>query len=118
MEKTDQIAANVLRECMKTAPPRVCSQLKDNINWVESAGENELVVGTQARILYAHREARQKIALAFNEAVGNGELSSPVVLSRDHHGKSLCIIIINHIYYSLFCMNRCQWNGFSKNSSY
>ena len=62
--------------------------MTDNIRWIEQAGENELVVGSQARILYANDEGRRKIALAMNEAIASGEISAPIVLGRDHHDVS------------------------------
>ena len=82
---TDQIAAQVLKELKKTAPPEIEQQMQDNITWIEEAEENNLVVGSQARILYADAAGRQKIALAFNNAIKDGKLSAPVVLGRDHH---------------------------------
>ena len=85
---TDRIAAEVLEEIAKTAPEDIRGQLDDNIHWIKSAAENHLVVGSQARILYADAEGRAKIALAFNEAIRRGELSGPVVLGRDHHDVS------------------------------
>ncbi|RLN90811.1 hypothetical protein BBJ28_00022859, partial [Nothophytophthora sp. Chile5] len=90
LQKTDAIAAKVLRELLEEpeVPPRVAAQLRDNLRWIEAAEENELVVGSEARILYADRVGRGKIAMAFNEAVASGELSGPVVLSRDHHDVS------------------------------
>lgn len=88
LRKTDEIAGRVLKELMEKAPPRVAAQLRDNIHWIESAEENQLVVGSQARILYADREGRQKIAQAFNDAIAKGEISQPVILSRDHHDVS------------------------------
>jgi urocanate hydratase len=89
LRKTDQIAARVLRELLDAKPhDRVAAQLRDNLKWIEAAEENELVVGSQARILYADREARQKIAMAFNDAIASGEVSAPVILSRDHHDVS------------------------------
>ncbi|KAJ0409626.1 hypothetical protein P43SY_008498 [Pythium insidiosum] len=89
LRKTDQIAGRVLRELLAANPhPRVAAQLRDNLRWIDSAEENELVVGSQARILYADREARQKIAMAFNDAIARGEISQAVILSRDHHDVS------------------------------
>lgn len=88
LRKSDAIAARVLRELLVNAPPRVAAQLSDNIRWIESAEENQLVVGSQARILYADREGRQKIAQAFNDAIASGEISGPIILSRDHHDVS------------------------------
>ena len=88
LETTDQIAANVLEELVKTAPHEIKSQMEDNIHWIKEAGNNNLVVGSQARILYADCNGRTKIALAFNEAIKNGEISAPIVLGRDHHDVS------------------------------
>lgn len=85
---TDRIAAEVLEEIRKTATPDIIGQLDDNIHWIKEAGKNQLVVGSQARILYADSEGRIKIALAFNEAVRSGRISRPVVLGRDHHDVS------------------------------
>ncbi|KAF0690313.1 Aste57867_18294 [Aphanomyces stellatus] len=88
LRKTDRIAGRILTEYLATAPPRVAAQLRDNIRWIEAAEDNKMVVGTQARILYADRFARQSIAAAFNHAIAAGEISAPVVLSRDHHDVS------------------------------
>ena len=85
---TDRIATEVLEEIRKTATPDIIGQLDDNIHWIKEAGKNQLVVGSQARILYADSEGRIKIALAFNEAVRSGRISRPVVLGRDHHDVS------------------------------
>ena len=85
---TDALAAEVLEEIRKEAPENICGQLDDNIHWIREAGCNHLVVGSQARILYADCEGRTKIALAFNRAVADGRLSAPVVLGRDHHDVS------------------------------
>lgn len=85
---TDRLAAEVLEEIRKTAPADICGQLDDNIHWIREAGPNKLVVGSQARILYADAEGRAKIALAFNDAIARGEISAPVVLGRDHHDVS------------------------------
>lgn len=85
---TDQLATEVLEEIRKTVPEDIQGQLDDNIHWIKEAGKNHLVVGSQARILYADAEGRIKIALAFNEAVKDGRLSAPVVLGRDHHDVS------------------------------
>ena len=85
---TDQLAAEVLEEIRKDAPDDIRGQLDDNIHWIREAGRNHLVVGSQARILYADCEGRTKIALAFNRAVADGRLSAPVVLGRDHHDVS------------------------------
>lgn len=88
LAKTDQIAAQVLRQLAKDAPQDIKTQLQDNIHWIESAQDNQLVVGSQARILYADAQGRREIALAFNEAIANGELSDAVILGRDHHDVS------------------------------
>ena len=88
LEKTDQIAATVLRGMLDEAPADVRQQIVDNLRWIEQAGKNNLVVGSQARILYADDEGRRKIALAMNKAIANGEISKPVVLGRDHHDVS------------------------------
>ena len=88
LEATDRIAARVLEEIRETAPEEICGQLDDNIHWIKEAGRNRLVVGSQARILYADAEGRTKIALAFNDAIARGEISAPVVLGRDHHDVS------------------------------
>ena len=88
LAKTDMIATEVLEEIAKTAPADIIGQLNDNIHWIKEAGKNHLVVGSQARILYADCEGRTKIALAFNKAIRDGVLSAPVVLGRDHHDVS------------------------------
>ena len=88
LETTDRLAAQVLEEICKDAPEDIQGQMKDNIHWIKEAGKNHLVVGSQARILYADAEGRTKIALAFNDAIRSGELSAPVVLGRDHHDVS------------------------------
>ena len=85
---TDRLAAEVLEQMMKEAPQEIQGQMADNIHWIREAGRNHLVVGSQARILYADAEGRTKIALAFNEAIRRGELKAPVVLGRDHHDVS------------------------------
>ena len=85
---TDRLAAEVLEEILKTAPASIQGQTADNLHWIREAARNHLVVGSQARILYADAEGRTKIALAFNEAIRRGELSAPVVLGRDHHDVS------------------------------
>ncbi len=88
LAKTDAIATKVLEEIYENAPQQIRQQLSDNILWIKSAQENELVVGSQARILYADCEGRTKIAAAFNEAIKEGHISAPVVLGRDHHDVS------------------------------
>ena len=85
---TDRIAAQVMEEIKLTAPYEIKGQMEDNIHWIKEAGRNHLVVGSQARILYADAEGRAKIALAFNEAIKSGEISRPIVLGRDHHDVS------------------------------
>jgi urocanate hydratase len=85
---TDRIAGEVLESMMETAPPEIMQQMKDNIRWIREAGDNNMVVGSQARILYADDEGRRKIASAMNRAIADGELSGPVVLGRDHHDVS------------------------------
>lgn len=85
---TDRLAVEVLEEICKTASEEIQHQMEDNIHWIKEAGRNHLVVGSQARILYADAEGRAKIALAFNEAIKKGEITRPVVLGRDHHDVS------------------------------
>ncbi|MBC7864908.1 MAG: urocanate hydratase [Bacteroidia bacterium] len=85
---TDKIALGVLEEMYKTSPPEIKQQLMDNITWIKDATENNLVVGSQARILYADAEARIKISEAMNKAIAEGKISAPVVLGRDHHDVS------------------------------
>ncbi|WP_299107379.1 urocanate hydratase [uncultured Tenacibaculum sp.] len=87
LAKTDAIACEVLEEIMKNSPKEIQQQMADNIQWIKGAQENKLVVGSQARILYADAEGRMKIAQAFNEAIERGEIG-PVVLGRDHHDVS------------------------------
>ncbi|GAB5556582.1 MAG: urocanate hydratase [Schleiferiaceae bacterium] len=84
---TDQLATEVLNEIMQSSPAEIQLQMQDNITWIKAAGENKMVVGSQARILYADAEGRAKIALAFNKAVAEGKIG-PVVLGRDHHDVS------------------------------
>ena len=88
LEITDRLAAEVLEDMLKTAPDDIKGQLADNLHWIREAGKNHLVVGSQARILYADAEGRIRIALAFNDAIRRGEISRPVVLGRDHHDVS------------------------------
>ncbi|CAM1345587.1 Urocanate hydratase [Tenacibaculum amylolyticum] len=87
LEKTDQIACEVLQEIMENSPEEIQQQMADNIQWIKGAQENKLVVGSQARILYADAEGRIKIAKAFNKAIKKGKIG-PVVLGRDHHDVS------------------------------
>lgn len=88
LEFTDKLACEVLEEMLKNSPPEIQGQMKDNILWIKQAGNNKLVVGSQARILYADAEGRIKIAQAFNKALKEGKLKGPVVLGRDHHDVS------------------------------
>lgn len=88
LAKSDEIAVNILKKELETAPEEIQGQLNDNIHWIEEAGRNNLVVGSQARILYADCEGRTKIALAFNKAIRKGEITAPIVLGRDHHDVS------------------------------
>ena len=88
LAKSDALAVKVLSEMAATAPAEIAGQMRDNIHWIEEAGRNNLVVGSQARILYADCEGRTKIALAFNEAIRRGEITAPIVLGRDHHDVS------------------------------
>ena len=85
---SDRLAAEVLEDMLSTAPDSIKGQLEDNLHWIREAGPNNLVVGSQARILYADAEGRARIALAFNEAIRKGEISRPIVLGRDHHDVS------------------------------
>ena len=85
---TDRLAAEVLEEMSHHVTDDIRGQLLDNLHWIREAGPNHLVVGSQARILYADAEGRTKIALAFNDAIRRGELKAPVVLGRDHHDVS------------------------------
>ncbi|WP_418513349.1 urocanate hydratase [Corallibacter sp.] len=87
LAKTDAIACEVLEEIMKNSPEEIQQQMADNIQWIKGAQENKLVVGSQARILYADAEGRMKIAKAFNDAIAKGEIGY-VVLGRDHHDVS------------------------------
>jgi len=85
---TDSIAAETLVKLMKSSPEEIGQQMADNIHWIEEAGKNRLVVGSQARILYADAEGRIEIADAFNKAVASGRISAPVIIGRDHHDVS------------------------------
>ena len=85
---TDQLALEVMKELQKEASSEIYQQMEDNIKWISEAENNKLVVGSQARILYADALGRMKIAEAFNQAVSDGRLSAPVVLGRDHHDVS------------------------------
>ncbi len=88
LDKSDAIAVKVLRELSSQAPDDIRHQMQDNVHWIEEAGRNRLVVGSQARILYADCLGRTQIALAFNEAIRKGKISAPIVLGRDHHDVS------------------------------
>ncbi|MEZ5198270.1 MAG: hypothetical protein R2764_18340 [Bacteroidales bacterium] len=88
LDLTDNIAMEVLEEIAKNSPKEITQQMKDNIRWIREAKENKMVVGSQARILYADCEGRTKIAAAFNKAIKEGRISAPVVLGRDHHDVS------------------------------
>ena len=85
LETTDKIAAGVIEEMAQEAPGQIRQQMLDNLRWIRSAGEHQMVVGSQARILYSNEPGRIRIARAFNRAVREGRISSPVVLGRDHH---------------------------------
>lgn len=85
---SDRIAGDVLEGMLKEAPTEIGQQIADNLHWIRSAQQNRLVVGSQARILYADSEGRIRIAQAFNEAIKKGEISAPIVLGRDHHDVS------------------------------
>ena len=88
LAKSDALAIKVLRELAEQAPDDIRHQMHDNIRWIEEAGRNHLVVGSQARILYANCLGRTQIAIAFNDAIRSGEISAPIVLGRDHHDVS------------------------------
>lgn len=88
LAETDRIAARVLEDLLKEAPAEIQDQLKDNIHWIKEAGKNKLVVGSQARILYADAQGRIEIALRMNEAIREGRIKAPIVLGRDHHDVS------------------------------
>ncbi len=88
LQATDKIATQVLEAMSSNAPPQILSQLLDNLKWIREAGRNNLVVGSQARILYADAEGRVKIGRAFNDAIREKSVSAPIVLGRDHHDVS------------------------------
>ncbi len=88
LEITDQIAEQVLRALAENSPSEIKQQMEDNIHWIHEAGKNKLVVGSQARILYADCKGRTQIARAFNDAIADGRISAPIVLGRDHHDVS------------------------------
>ena len=85
---TDKLAAEVLEELLQDAPPEIYGQIKDNLQWIKAAHQNQLVVGSQARILYADAVGRMKIAQRFNQAIASGEITGALVLGRDHHDVS------------------------------
>jgi urocanate hydratase len=88
LEVTDKIAIETLVALIKKSPDQIKQQMTDNIHWIKEAAKNRLVVGSQARILYADAEGRMEIASAFNDAISNGKISAPVVIGRDHHDVS------------------------------
>jgi urocanate hydratase len=88
LELTDELACEVLERLRGLSPEEISQQMSDNITWIQGAKANHLVVGSQARILYADAEGRIQIAKAFNDAIADGRLSAPVVLGRDHHDVS------------------------------
>lgn len=88
LDLTDQLATEVLERLMQESPKEITQQMQDNITWIKGAKENDLVVGSKARILYADSDGRIEIALAFNKALREGKLKAPVVLGRDHHDVS------------------------------
>jgi len=88
LKVSDEIATSVLEEIMNQSPVNIKSQMDDNIKWIKGAQDNKLVVGSQARILYADADGRIKIAAAFNKAIKDGKISAPIVLGRDHHDVS------------------------------
>jgi len=88
LDSSDKIALRVMKSIKSGAPTEIQQQMQDNITWIEEAKQNQLVVGSQARILYADAEGRIKIAQAFNKAIKNGEITAPIVLGRDHHDVS------------------------------
>jgi urocanate hydratase len=88
LDTTDNIAMEVLQKMSENSPKEISRQMQDNIQWIREAKQNRLVVGSQARILYADAEGRIKIAAAFNQAIKEGKISAPVVLGRDHHDVS------------------------------
>jgi urocanate hydratase len=88
LEISDKIATKILKKIIKNAPKETKLQMKDNINWIKAARKNKMVVGSQARILYADAQGRMEIAEAFNNAILNKEISAPIILGRDHHDVS------------------------------
>ena len=88
LEISDQIACDILSDMASTSPSDIRQQMLDNVQWIKEAGQNQMVVGSQARILYADELGRRNIAQAFNEAISDGRISAPIVLGRDHHDVS------------------------------
>jgi urocanate hydratase len=88
LAETDKIASQVLNSLAENAPSEIKGQYYDNIRWIESADDNDLVVGSKARILYADERGRVKIAQEFNKAISDGRISAPIILGRDHHDVS------------------------------
>ena len=88
LEVTDKIAIKTLMKLIKKSPVQIRQQMNDNLHWIKEAAKNKLVVGSQARILYADAEGRIEIASAFNNAISEGKISAPVVIGRDHHDVS------------------------------
>ena len=88
LAKTDAIALSVMKALQKDAPQEIAQQLQDNCDWIAAADDNQLVVGSQARILYADTQGRIAIAAAFNKAIASGEITAAIVLGRDHHDVS------------------------------
>ena len=88
LAETDRIAVRILEEMLQKAPESITAQLADNLHWIRQAGANQLVVGSQARILYADAKGRVQIALAMNKAIREGRIKAPIVLGRDHHDVS------------------------------
>ena len=105
---TDRLAAEVLEEMRHHVTDDIRGQLEDNLHWIREAGKNHLVVGSQARILYADAEGRTKIALAFNEAIRKGEISAPIVLGRDHHDVSGTALLSERHQISMTAHNSAQ----------
>ena len=88
LEISDKIACDILSDMASTSPPEIRQQMLDNIQWIREAGQNQMVVGSQARILYADELGRRNIAQAFNDAINDKRISAPIVLGRDHHDVS------------------------------
>jgi urocanate hydratase len=88
LQATDEIACSILRQLIEESPREIVEQMNDNIRWIQGAHHHKLVIGSQARILYANAEGRVRIASAFNRAIREGKISAPIVLGRDHHDVS------------------------------